>query len=170
MRKYLEPSNRLLGMLGECYYKEYCDQRGGWAYASLEQIHTKGFADGKIEFKLGFQRFQVKIPSSIIDEIKRLSTPTLADSNSPAYVYDFLACKVYEDDENKTDLLDREIGDFAWVEVKSGHSKPSPNQRKAVTETQIPVLLCRVEGVQNNIPRNVGISFSRLSSKYRSSY
>jgi len=26
MRKYLEPSNLLLGMLGERYYKEYCDQ------------------------------------------------------------------------------------------------------------------------------------------------
>lgn len=165
MKRYLRPTNRLLGMLGECYYKEYCEQYGDWAYSSLEQIHTKEINDGKIEFKSGFQRFQIKIPTTIMDEIKKLSTPSLVESNSPAYVYDFFACKLYHGDEDKTEILNREINDFAWVEVKSGQSKLSPNQRQAISETQIPVMLCRVEGVLYNRPENVGMEFSRLYSK-----
>src|SRR2546422_11368646 len=106
---YLEITPTLIGSLAECYYKEYCDQKGGWAYTSLEQIHKGDFTDGKLEFKIGFQRFKIKIPNEIIEEIKKISQPVFVKPNNPSYVFDFLACKMYQGDENMTNILDRRV-------------------------------------------------------------
>lgn len=76
---YLDITPSLIGSLAECYYKEYCDQKGGWAYTSLEQIHKNGFSDGKLEFKIGFQRFKIKIPAEIVDEVKKYLNQTICD-------------------------------------------------------------------------------------------
>lgn len=48
----------LMGTLGETYYKEYCAQRG-WAYTSLEQIYKNKIQNDRLEFKFGFERYQL---------------------------------------------------------------------------------------------------------------
>lgn len=109
----LEITPRLVGSLGEVYYKEYCEQFGGWAYVSLEQIHKNGFKNGHLEFKLGFQRFHIKIPAEIINEISDISKPRYIQPNNPSFVFDFLACKIRTDDENLSEINDRKIADFS---------------------------------------------------------
>lgn len=155
---YLDITPSLIGSLGECYYKEYCDQKGGWAYTSLEQIHKNGFADDKLEFKIGFQRFKIKIPSEIINEIKTISQPKYIQPNNPSYVFDFLACKVYQDDETLTDILDRRVDDFSWVEVKSEGGKISQNQLLAAYRVTLPIVFCVISNVKSS-PNRIRVDF-----------
>ena len=155
---YLEITPSLIGSLAECYYKEYCDQKGGWAYTSLEQIHKSDFADGKLEFKIGFQRFKIKIPNEIIEEIRKLSQPVFVKPNNPSYVFDFLACKMYQEDENLTDILDRRVDDFSWVEVKSRGGRLSKNQLLASMHVTLPVTFCVINNIRSE-PNRVRIDF-----------
>ena len=37
----IEVDPQLIGSLAETYYKEYSDQKGGWAYTSVESISNK---------------------------------------------------------------------------------------------------------------------------------
>ena len=75
-RKMIRPriTDSLKGSLGELYYKELCDQTG-WAYISLENIHKSENYD-ILEFKKGFNRVQVRIPSQIKSEIQKIATET----------------------------------------------------------------------------------------------
>jgi hypothetical protein len=116
----------LMGALGETYYKEYCAQRG-WAYTSLEQIYKNKIQNDRLEFKFGFERIIVKIPSEIRNEIQSLAVPSNNNEANPSFVYDFLACKAYESDDPRI-LNDVKAEDFRWVEVKTGKSKLSSNQ------------------------------------------
>ena len=46
---HIEVDPQLIGSLAEVYYKEYSDQKGGWAFTSLEIIHNK-FEKDILEF------------------------------------------------------------------------------------------------------------------------
>jgi hypothetical protein len=155
---YLDITPSLIGSLAECYYKEYCDQKGGWAYTSLESIHKNGFKDDKLEFKIGFQRYLIKIPKEIISEIKRISEARYLHPNNPSYVFDFLACKIYEEDENLTEILNRRIDDFSWVEVKSEGGRISKNQLETAYKVSMPFALCVVSNVRSS-PSKVLLNF-----------
>ena len=91
---------QLIGSLAETYYKEYSDQQGGWAYTSLENISNK-FEDDTLDFKIGFSRFKIKIPSEIVPEIKEISQATYLDDDptNPSFVFDFLSCKIPDGEE-----------------------------------------------------------------------
>lgn len=154
----LEITPRLIGSLGEVYYKEYCEQIGGWTYTSLEQIHKNGFKNGHIEFKLGFQRYQIKIPDEIKNEILVISKPRYIRANNPSFVFDFLACKLREGDETLSEINDRKIDDFSWVEVKTSGGKVSENQLETANKVQIPVTFCVIYNVKS-APYKVGVKF-----------
>ena len=51
----IEVDSQLIGSLAEVYYKEYSDQKGGWAFTSLEGVHTK-IDSMVLDFKIGFNR------------------------------------------------------------------------------------------------------------------
>lgn len=157
----------LLGSLGETYYKEYCAQHG-WAYASLEQIYKKPIHNDRLEFKFGFERILVKIPSEIQQEIVEIAKPSNNKEENPSFVYDFLACKAYESkdprhlDEIKTD-------DFRWVEVKTGNTELSPNQIDALRKIKLPLIRCRVANVLAP-PKEVRIYWDEVNSEYLSRF
>lgn len=153
---YLQKSNALLGLLGECYAEGYF-QKQNYAYVTLEQIF-KSKKYNKIEFKFNSKRILVNIPKKIQEEIKKLSTPY--NLFEPHYVYDFLICKIKSEHTRYVKTLD--ANDFLWVEAKSGNSPVSQNQIRAKSETQISVMICRAEGVYENLPINVRIGFSEL--------
>jgi hypothetical protein len=88
---FLDMTPELLGALGETYYKEYCAQHG-WAYTSLEQIYKNPISKNKLEFKFGFERILVKIPSEIQKEITDIAKPSNKKEENPSFVYDFLSC------------------------------------------------------------------------------
>lgn len=154
----LEITPRLVGSLGEVYYKEYCEQFGGWAYVSLEQIHRNGFKDDCIEFKLGFRRFQIKIPNEIKNEIYETSQPRYIQPNNPSYVFDFLACKLYDGEENLSEIRGKKSDDFYWVEVKTSGSKVSKNQINTANKVRIRMAFCVAHKVRY-APSKVRIRF-----------
>lgn len=154
----LEVTPRLVGSLGEAYYKEYCEQFGGWAYVSLEQIHKNGFKGEYLEFKLGFQRFQIKIPNDIKNEIIEITQPYYIQDNNPSYVFDFLACRLCDGEEILSEINNKGSRDFRWIEVKTFGGKVSKNQLDTANRVCIPVAFCVVYKVKE-IPYNVKVQF-----------
>jgi hypothetical protein len=156
----LKITSELLGALGETYYKEYCAQRG-WAYISLEQIYKNKIQNDRLEFKLGFERILVKIPSEIKAEIESLATPSNKNEESPSFVYDFLACKAYESKDPRF-LDDVKPDDFRWAEVKTGKSTLSENQLRMSERIKIPLVICRIYDVTVH-PENLEIFWNTVS-------
>lgn len=153
----------LMGALGETYYKEYCAQRG-WAYTSLEQIYKNKIQNDRLEFKYGFERIMVKIPSELQNEIQSLAVPSNNNEANPSFVYDFLACKAYESDDPRI-LDDVKAEDFKWVEVKTGKSKLSANQYEYSKKVTIPLLICRIPDVTVS-PKEVEIFWNTVKQDY----
>ncbi|MDE1726966.1 MAG: hypothetical protein KGH89_06830 [Thaumarchaeota archaeon] len=159
----VEITNELKGSLGECYYKEYCAQRG-WAYTSLEQIYKNKIQNDRLEFKFGFERIMVKIPSELRNEIQSLAVPSNNSEANPSFVYDFLACKAYESD-NPRILDDVKAEDFKWVEVKTGKSRLTQNQYGNSKNVTIPLLICRIPNVTDS-PEDVEIFWNTVRQDY----
>ena len=86
----------------------------------MEGAHTK--IDSRVlDFKIGFNRLQIRIPEELIPEIRDVSKPKyIKDSHS--HVFDFLACKI-KDTENISDILNKSSDNFRWVEVKNEGGK-----------------------------------------------
>lgn len=153
-------SNKLRGSLGETYYKEYCDQKG-WAYTSLENIHSSMNDDWVFVFKKGFHRIKVQIPKDIRDEIKWLVRPTNNSESSPSFVFDFLACKVGQKKEytgvQKSDS-------FAWVENKTGVGIFSSSQANAMSRIKLPLAIFHINDVLAE-PKNIVMGSDIKSGK-----
>ena len=151
----IEVDPQLIGSLAEVYYKEYSDQKEGWAFTSLEGVHTK--IDSKVlDFKIGFNRLQVRIPEELISEIKDVSKPKYV-KGSPSYVFDFLACKI-KDTENISDILNKSSDNFRWIEVKSEGGKVSSNQLETMNKVEISFVLVVVYNVRKT-PLDVDLQF-----------
>ena len=151
----IEVDSQLIGSLAEVYYKEYSDQRGGWTFTSLESIHSN-FENDILEFKAGFDRMKVKIPSEIIPEIKQVSQPKDIDGN-PSFVFDFLACKVH-DNEDISGIMTKSAENFRWIEVKSEGGKISKNQLNTMDNIKMPFALVVVHNVHET-PEDVYLKF-----------
>jgi len=136
-------SNKLKGSLGEIYYKEYCDQKG-WAYTSLENIHSSMNPDWIFTFKKGFHRIKVKIPKEIRDEVSLLIKPTNNSESSPSFVFDFLACKVGTS-KNYSGVKSSDY--FAWVETKTGKGIFSSSQASAMSKIKLPLAIFHINDV-----------------------
>ena len=148
---------QLIGSLAETYYKEYSDQKGGWAYTSLENIHNK-FENGILEFKIGFLRPKIKIPSEIIPEVKLMSEPRYLEYTNPSFVFDFLACKIYDNEDLSSVITSKTVDNFRWIEVKSEGGKVSKNQLNAILNAKLSFTLCVVNNVHES-PYDVYLKF-----------
>lgn len=153
----IEVDSQLIGSLAETYYKEYSDQKGGWAYTSLENVHNK-FENDILEFKIGFLRPKIKIPSTIIPEIKLMSEPKYLEENNPSFVFDFLACKIRDGEDLSSVITSKTADNFRWIEVKSEGGKISQNQLNAIRNVTIPFTLCVVHNISES-PHDVYLKF-----------
>ena len=152
----IEVDPQLIGSLAEVYYKEYSDQQGGWAFTSLENIHNK-FENDILDFKVGFYRIKIKVPSKIVPEIKQMSQPRDIDGN-PSFVFDFLACKVHENEDVSGVITTKTPDNFRWIEVKSEGGKVSQNQLNAFDSIKMPFTLVVVHNVKET-PYDVYLKF-----------
>ena len=160
-------TSELFGELGETYYKEYCTQHR-WAYTSLAQIYKNPINNDRLELKFGFKRILVKIPSEIQKEIIEISKPTNNKEENPSFVYDYLACKAYEN--NNSRYLDHmKPSDFRWVEVKTGSSELTQNQIDTTNKIKLPLMRCRVANVMAP-PEEVQIYWDEVNSEYLSRF
>lgn len=157
----------LMGELSETYFKEYCRVRG-WAYTSLAQIYRNPIKDDRLEFKFGFKRILVKIPSKIQQEINDLSKPSNNKDENPSFVYDYLSCKAYEND-NPRYMDGMKLEDFRWVEVKTGYSRLTPNQVNTISKIKIPLIRCRVPNPMER-PEEVTIYFDEVTPEFLAMY
>jgi len=157
----------LFGELGETYYKEYC-RLHGWAYTSLAQIYKNPINNDRLEFKFGFKRILVNIPPEIQQEITEISKPSNKKEENPSFVYDYLACKAYQND-NPRYMDGMTPDDFRWVEVKTGYSELTQNQIDATNKIKIPLIRCRVANVMAP-PEEVRIYWDEVNSEYLSRF
>lgn len=153
----IDVDSQLIGSLAETYYKEYSDQKGGWAYTSLENIHNK-FENDILEFKIGFLRPKIKIPAEIIPEIKKMAEPGCLEENNPSFVFDFLACKICDVDDVSSVITSKTMDNFRWIEVKSEGGKISQNQLNAILNAKMSFTLCVVHNVRET-PYDVYLKF-----------
>ncbi len=157
----------LFGELGETYYKESC-RLHGWAYTSLAQIYKNPINNDRLEFKFGFKRILVNIPPEIQQEITEISKPSNNKEENPSFVYDYLACKAYQND-NPRYMDGMTPDDFRWVEVKTGYSELTQNQIDATNKIKIPLIRCRVANVMAP-PEEVRIYWDEVNSEYLSRF
>ena len=159
----VELTSELFGELGETYYKEYSRQHG-WAWTSLSQIHKNPIHNDRLEFRFGFDRILVKIPSEIQKEIMEISKPSNNKEDNPSFVYDYLACKAYQN-SNPRNMDGMRPDDFRWVEVKTGRSELTPNQIETTNKIKIPLIRYRVANVMAP-PDEVNIYWDEVNSEY----
>lgn len=154
----LDITNSLKGALGELYYKEGCDQRG-WAYISLENIHSS--FNNELVFKKGFHRIRVRIPDSVLPEIKRVSQPTNDSIENPSFVFDFLACRA-----GTKEVYDKVITnpELCWVEIKTGESVFSGNQIEVLKQIRLPLAVFYIEDVLAP-PEDIEIEWNMASGR-----
>ena len=143
--EHLKITPQLRSALGETYCKEYCAQHG-WAYTSLEQIYKNPIHKNKLEFKHGFERILVKIPSEVQKEITLIARSSDKKEENPSFVYNFLVCKIHES-EDPRNLKDVKPEDFRWIEVKTGYSKPNQKQFDTLKKIKISLFRYRVANV-----------------------
>ena len=155
-------TDKLIGMLSEAYYKEFCDQRN-WAYISLEQIHERGINKGILKFRKGFDRIFVKIPPEIFPEIEEISKPSNEKLYEPSYVYDFLACNVGYG-KNHIVVDNKEKKDFRWIEVKTGNQQLGRNQVQTLKKISLKLYRFRVPYPLSDEPAY--IHYDEVNSEY----
>ncbi len=143
----LEVTNLLRGDLGELYFKHLCLQRG-FAYIKLEDIYNNFTPSDILEFKFGFDRIQIEIPSDIVDEVRRICKPVVFN-NSLSFVFDFLTCRLgasyFPGVINR-----RESHHFYWVDVKTGGGQLSSRQIGTLKTCKIKGAIFRIIDV--NLP------------------
>ena len=114
-----------------------------------------------IMFDYNNHRIEVEVPEAIRGEVYKMGQTAI--KFTPRYLYDFLAYRLATDNP-PWQIKQSTVEDFMWVEAKSGQSKPSEAQLAGISQTKIPVMLCRAEGVLRNTPEDVGIDFYELTN------
>ena len=159
MKTYLDLDNQFLGMLGEIYCQKFLFQQN-IACTRPQSIRLKEIMEKPtIMFDYNNRRIEVEVPETIRGEVYKMGQ--IATKFKPRYLYDFLAYRLGTNNP-PWQIKQSTVKDFMWVEAKSGQSKPSEAQLAGISQTKIPVMLCRAEGVLLNTPKNVGIDFYEL--------
>ena len=145
--------NRLLGDLGETFFKHYSDSRG-FAYSRAEDIGWEFIHKQLIRFKKGFQRLDVRIPDELCKLLIEIIEPNPDYPKTPAYSFDFITCVIdrreLEESASQYVVEGKEVARFTIVEVKTGNSSLTKNEER-VRE------LCRKFRVRYGLYRIVGM-------------
>lgn len=115
-------------------------------------------------FKFGFERIPVIIPTSIMEEVNRISQPRILPNGTASYVFDFMTCRL---DQSHSSTVPNAINptDFAWVEIKTGGSRQSANQIRTSKTCNIRYNLFRVQVLCS--PEEVEIEWPFDSHRFR---
>lgn len=154
----LKIDNKINGALGEFYFKHYCDQH--WhAYIGLEDIYNSLTPKRILEFKKGFSRIRVKIPTEIMGELMKVCQPTNRSRESPSFVFDFLTCSM-RGENNYRRAIRKDPSDFAWVEIKTGNGDLTINQKKMKKRIKIRFCIFRIANV-NDKPKDINVDWEK---------
>lgn len=145
----------LQGRLGETVFEHFCNKRG-YAYIRLEDIYNTLTPQGVLLFQKGFKRFAIQIPESIMEEVRLFSKPSNRQHDSPSFVYDYLTFSLWGNKGDGALIRNASKEKFNWVEVKTGRSKLSRNQRNYRKRAKIPVQLFRID---NHFPERYEVTW-----------
>lgn len=132
----LEITPPLRAALNELYYKEGCDQNG-WAYISLENIHSS--KDNVMVFSKGARKISFRLMDKIMQEIRETSMPT-----NGGFVFDYLACRIGQQSKYDGVVLANPTA-LCWVKI--GKAPFSDGQIDALTKIKIPLAIFRIQDV-----------------------
>lgn len=145
----LKVSNRLQGDYGELVFEHFSTQNN-YAYIKLEEIYHTLTPKNKLVFQYGYQRIVVDIPEEITEEIRQFCKPSNQKDEQPSFVYDYFTvsirnCFSYDSKKRIYEQCKPPVPkSFHWVEVKTGKSKLSKNQKAYKEVSKIGVSVFRV--------------------------
>lgn len=145
----LSISNELRGDLGEKIFEHYCIDQG-FCYITLEQIYNNLTPKRKLSFCHGRDRIDITIPNELVNEIWDFSIPTNGKNNRPYFVFDYLTIPFRDNFKRIKQGIYEPIRvlpakAFYWVEVKTGESKLTDNQKVYADKAKIKVKLFRIK-------------------------
>jgi len=152
----IELTTQLRGDIGELYFKHLCYQRG-FAFIKPEAIYKTFTPQNILEFRFKYKRIKIKIPDSLVEEVRRVCQP-VEFNGSLAYVFDFFTCKLGNEFMSPSDINERDASNFNWVEVKTGQNHLSHRQQDIRQTCKIPFSVFRVKDILVS-PDNVYISY-----------
>lgn len=154
-------TKEFLGGLGEHYFKHFSFQNS-FGYLRLEEIHGK-LPSQVLDFKFKFKRIPIIIPPSLIDEITRISKPTLVNGTR-SFVFDFLTCKLSQGDSTEKPNP-RDPHAFCWVEIKAGSGHLSHHQFQVKQTCKMRFGIFKIRNVMSS-PSDVEIDWEFDSRRF----
>lgn len=145
----LRTNRKVQGDYGELLFEHFSLQNN-YGYISLEEIYKTFTPNNKLFFKFGYERIEVTIPKEIAEEIRNICKPTNKKEEEPSFVYDYFTVSIRGgfdwDSKRKVHYQSRPVSikAFNWVEVKTGKSRLSKNQKEFVRECNLPVCVFRI--------------------------
>lgn len=161
----LRTDKKLQGDYGELIF-EHFSRQNNYAYISLEEIYNTLTPKNKLVFKYRYERIEVDLPEEIVEEVRTFCKPTNQKDKEPSFVFDYLTvsirgCFAYDSEKDahyQTRVPIKES--FNWVEIKTGKSKLTKNQKEYKEKAKISVCVFRVDA---KIEEEIGVSWD---SKY----
>lgn len=150
-------TSHLKGEIGEIIYTHYCQKQKGerdfqFAYLSSEEIHSQFLQNKKrtnLLFKYGQKRIKVNLPKEIRHEILETAKPKMSKQRT-TFTFDYLSVSLNGSYIEKKDefLLDFKKGPtkkaFCWIDVKTGNSGASGNQKNTAKKSKIKFAVVKV--------------------------
>ena len=165
----LKTNRKLQGDYGEIIFEHFSEQNN-YAYISLEDIYNTLTPNNKLSFKFGYERIEVTLPEEIVNEVRGVCQPTNRRDADPSFVYDYFTVTLrtcFEWDSQRN--VHRQIKPtnpacFNWVEVKTGKSGLSKNQKEFAKRCSLPISIFRIPV---EIPKEIDIEWGPIDPKYR---
>jgi len=158
MERKLEITNLFKGDFGELIYEHYSIQND-YAYLKTEEIYRTFTLEDVLKFRHGWERIAVKVPKLVEEEIRQFAKPSNNNELNPSFVFDYLSMSLkmsFDYDEGRKIHLPRPYLSekaFKWVEIKTGESELSYNQKKRRNETKLGLYIFRINLSETNIDR-----------------
>ena len=161
----LKTTRKLKGDYGELIFEHFC-QKNNYAYIGLEEIYNNLTPKNKLYFKYGYHRILVNLPSDIIEEVREVCRPSNNKENEPSFVFDYLTVSLHTSFDKKYSKERRGMvhfqirpptnNAFNWVEIKTGKSRLSRNQKATKEKCVLPVVVFRIP---IEIPREIEVNW-----------
>ena len=147
MQGVLEITSKLQGDFGELAFEHYCI-KNKYAYISLEEIYKTLTPKNVLYFRFGYHRIPITLPEKMIEEVRTFCKPTNEKEHEPSFVFDYLTCVLNYRFEFKDDKYVQKQNvtpySFNWVEIKTGQSELTKNQKEYSKKSNISFRVFRV--------------------------
>jgi len=146
----LTTTPKLQGDYGELIFEHFCI-KNNYAYITLEAIYNTLTPKNILVFRHGYERICVKLPEDIVEEVRRICVPSNGHEEEPSFVYDYFTVSLNNSFKRikggyaQHSFLSRKA--FHWIEVKTGKSQLTKNQKETIKKITLPLRVFRIETI-----------------------